>query len=436
MKFSGFKVPFFISAAYSADQGRRKKRWRLVSEAQEKQDELNQHVDEALSVSCSMLVKLFNKEDEEYEKFRAVNNETTKITIREQRSGSWFHVFLGMFIQIAPLLIYFVGGFLIISRTDSSLTVGDISVVAALVNRLYQPVMQLLDLQVDFVRSLALFTRIFEYFDRECTIVNSENPVKPPLDDCSIEFKDVGFSYENGREILKNISFFVPNGKMHAIVGASGAGKSTIISMIPRLYDVTAGSVNIAGTDVRKFDLDYLRKNIGIVTRDTYLFNGTVLENLLLAKPDATTEEIEKACRAANIYDFMDNLPDKLNTVVGNRGLKLSGGEKQRISIARVILKNLRILILDEATSSLDSISENLIQSALNFVMSGRTSIVIAHRISTIIAADKILVIENGKITDSFTHDELMDKSRTYRKLYDIISHNKMYPFKITLILI
>ena len=296
--------------------------------------------------------------------------------------------------------------------------------------------MQLLDLQVDFVRSLALFTRIFEYFDRECTIVNSENPVKPPLDDCSIEFKDVGFSYENGREILKNISFFVPNGKMHAIVGASGAEKSTIISMIPRLYDVTAGSVNIAGTDVRKFDLDYLRKNIGIVIQDTHLFNGTVLENLLLAKPDATTEEIEKACRAANIYDFIDNLPDKLNTVVGNRGLKLSGGEKQRISIARVILKNLRILILDEATSSLDSISENLIQSALNFIMSGRTSIVIAHRISTIIAADKILVIENGKITDSFTHDELMDKSRTHRKLYDIISHNKMYPFKITLILI
>ena len=396
-----------------------KKRWQLVSEAQEKQDELNQHVDETLSVSGSMLVKLFNKEDEEYEKFRAVNNETTKITIKEQRAGSWFHVFLGMFIQIAPLLIYFAGGFLIISCTDSSLTVGDISVVVALVNRLYQPVRQLLDLQVDFVRSLALFTRIFEYFDRECTIVNPENPVKPPLDDCSIEFKNVGFSYENGREILKNISFFVPNGKMYAIVGASGAGKSTIISMIPRLYDVTAGSVNIAGTDVRKFDLDYLRKNIGIVTQDTYLFNGTVLENLLYAKPDAAPEEIEKACRAANIYDFIDNLPDKLNTVVGNRGLKLSGGEKQRISIARVILKNPRILILDEATSSLDSISENLIQSALNFVMSGRTSIVIAHRLSTVIAADKILVIENGEITDSGTHDELMDKSRTYRKLYD-----------------
>lgn len=166
MKFSGFKVPFFISVAYSADQGRRKKRWQLVSEAQEKQDERNQHIDETLSVSGSMLVKLFNKEDEEYEKFRAVNNETTKITIREQRAGSWFHIFLGMLIQIAPLLIYFAGVFSIISRTDSSLTVGDISVVVALVNRLYQPVRQLLDLQVDFVRSLALFTRIFEYFDR------------------------------------------------------------------------------------------------------------------------------------------------------------------------------------------------------------------------------------------------------------------------------
>ena len=173
-----------------------KKRWELVSEAQEKQDELNQHVDETLSVSGSMLVKLFTKEKVEYEKFRKINNETTKITIREQRAGSWFHVFLGMFIQIAPLLIYFAGGFLIICNTDKGLTVGDISVVVALVNRLYQPVRQLLDLQVDFVRSLALFNRIFEYFDRKCDIENPENPVKPPLDNCTVEFKDVHFAYE------------------------------------------------------------------------------------------------------------------------------------------------------------------------------------------------------------------------------------------------
>ena len=412
-----------------------KKRWELVSEAQEKQDELNQHVDETLSVSGSMLVKLFTKEKVEYGKFRKINNETTKITIREQRAGSWFHVFLGMFIQIAPLLIYFAGGFLIISNTDKGLTVGDISVVVALVNRLYQPVRQLLDLQVDFVRSLALFNRIFEYFDRKCDIENPENPIKPPLDNCTVEFKDVHFAYETGREVLKGVSFFVPNGQMYAIVGTSGAGKSTVIGMIPRLYDVTGGSVAVAGTDVRDFDLAYLRTNIGIVTQDTYFFNGTILENLLYAKPGAAMEEIENACKTANIYDFINSLPDKFNTLVGNRGLKLSGGEKQRVSIARVVLKNPKILILDEATSSLDSISENLIQSALNNVMNGRTSIVIAHRLSTVIAADKIMVLENGVITETGTHDELLLKSDKYRLLYEtqfkkVLEHeiNKISP--------
>ena len=412
-----------------------KKRWELVSEAQGKQDELNQHVDETLSVSGSMLVKLFTKEKVEYEKFRSINNEATKITIKEQRAGSWFHVFLGMFIQIAPLLIYFVGGFLIISRFDAGLTVGDISVVVSLVNRLYQPVRQLLDLQVNFVRSLALFTRIFEYYDRKIEIDNPENPVKPPLDDCSVEFCNVHFSYEKEHEILKGISFFVPDGKMYAIVGTSGAGKSTIIGMIPRLYDVTSGCVKVAGTDVRDFDLSYLRTHIGIVTQDTYLFNGTILENLLYAKPDATKEEIENACRVANIYDFINGLPDKFDTVVGNRGLKLSGGEKQRVSIARVVLKDPKILILDEATSSLDSISESLIQSALSAVMKGRTSIVIAHRLSTVIAADKIMVIENGVITETGSHEELIETSRKYRELYEtqfkkVIEYEKQHSEK------
>ena len=396
-----------------------KKRWELVSKAQEKQDELNQHVDETLSVSGSMLVKLFTKEKTEYEKFRKINDEATKVTIKEQRASSWFHVFLGMFIQIAPLLIYFAGGFLVISHIDTGLTVGDIAVVVALVNRLYQPVRQLLDLQVDFVRSLALFTRIFEYFDRKCDIENPENPIKPPLNNSSIEFSNVHFSYEPGNEILKGISFFVPNGKMYALVGTSGAGKSTIIGMIPRLYDVTSGSVKVAGEDVRNFDLAYLRTNIGIVTQDTYLFNGTILENLLYAKPGATREEIENACKVANIYDFIMGLPQKFETVVGNRGLKLSGGEKQRVSIARVVLKNPKILILDEATSSLDSISESLIQAALNSIMVGRTSLVIAHRLSTVIAADKIMVIENGVITETGAHAELVKVSPKYKLLYE-----------------
>ena len=396
-----------------------KKRWMLVSETQEKHDILNQHINETLSVSGSMLVKLFTKEKIEFEKFKKINSEVTKTTIKENRAGSWFHVMLGMFIQTAPLLIYFAGGFLIIGGFDNGLTVGEITVVVTLVNRLYQPVRSLLDLQVNFVRSLALFTRIFEYLDRKLEIENPKNPQTPDLTNSNVEFCNVKFSYESTKEVLKGINFTVPNGQMYAIVGTSGAGKSTIIGLIPRLYDTVKGCVKIAGCDVRDFDLAYLRKNIGIVTQDTYLFNGTILENLLYAKPDATMEEIENACKAANIYDFINSLPQKYETVVGNRGLKLSGGEKQRVSIARVILKNPKILILDEATSSLDSVSESLIQSALNRIMQGRTSIVIAHRLSTVMAADKIMILQNGVITETGTHDSLLQTSAGYKELYE-----------------
>ena len=396
-----------------------KKRWMLASEAGEKSDDLNTHINETLSVSGSMLVKLFTKEKSEYKKFKEINNEVTKTTIKERRAGSWFHVFLGMFIQIAPLCIYFAGGFLIMSGDKSGLSVGDITVVVALVNRLYQPVRSLLNLQVDFVRSLALFTRIFEYLDRPHLIENPKNPQKPDLSNSQVDFCDVHFAYEQNKEILKGVSFTVPKGKMYAIVGTSGAGKSTIIGMIPRLYDTVTGEVKVAGVNVKDFDLSYLRQHIGIVTQDTYLFNGTILENLLYAKPQATMEEIENACKVANIYDFIMTLPDKFETVVGNRGLKLSGGEKQRVSIARVVLKDPKILILDEATSSLDSISENLISDALNNIMIGRTSIVIAHRLSTVIAADKIMVIEKGIITAEGSHQELIAKSEKYKELYE-----------------
>ena len=396
-----------------------KKRWTLLSESQEKNDELNQQINETLSVSGSMLVKLFTKEKTEYERFKKVNDEATKISIKEHRAGSWFHVMLGMFIQIAPLLIYFSGGFLIIGGLDAGLTVGDITVVVALVNRLYQPVRMLLNLQVDFVRSLALFSRIFEYLDRSHEIENPENPQFPDLDDSTVEFCDVKFRYVDDKPVLNGISFTVPSGKMYAIVGTSGAGKSTIIGLIPRLYDVKEGSVKVAGVNVKDFDLSHLRTNIGIVTQDTYLFNGTILENLLYAKPEATMEEIENACKSANIYDFINSLPEKYDTIVGNRGLKLSGGEKQRVSIARVILKNPKVLILDEATSSLDSVTESLIQSALDRIMQGRTSIVIAHRLSTVMAADKIMLLEKGEISRVGTHDELLDTSEGYRELYE-----------------
>ena len=407
-----------------------KKRWELASIAQEKNDALNQHIDETLSVSGSMLVKLFTKEKIEFEKFKRINKEVSDITIKENRTGSWFHVFMWIVIQISPLLIYFVGGLLILKFHDNSLTVGDITVVVTLVNRLNMPVRMLLNIHVDFTRSLALFTRIFEYFDRKHDIVSPEKPINPELQNADIEFSDVHFSYERGIEILKGMTFKIPGGKKYAIVGSSGAGKSTVINMIPRLYDVTSGEVKIGGVNVKDIDLEYLRQNIGVVSQDTYLFNGTIMENLVYAKDNATEDEIIDACKKANIHDFISSLPEGYDTLVGNRGLKLSGGEKQRVSIARVILKDPKILILDEATSSLDSISESLIQSALDRIMVGRTSLIIAHRLSTVLAADCIMVTENGKITEHGTHDELILNSKKYKQLYDtqfgkILEHEK-----------
>ena len=234
-----------------------------------------------------------------------------------------------------------------------------------------------------------------------------------------IEYKHVAFSYDSSKPLLTDVNFTVPGGKMYAIVGPSGSGKSTVVNMIPRLYDVVGGSVTIAGVDVRDFDLKYLRQCIGVVTQETYLFNGTILDNLRYAKADATMEEVEAACRIANIHEFITKQPKGYNTEVGNRGLKLSGGEKQRISLARVILKDPKILILDEATSALDSISENAIQDALEAMMKGRTSIVIAHRLSTILKADKILVVKDGVISEQGTHEELLALGGTYRDLFE-----------------
>jgi len=408
-------IPLLILPTRSAG----KTRWKLLSESQAKNDEMNQVINETLSVSGSMLVKIFTREEKEYEKFVKVNGEATEIALKERRSGKWFMVVMGIFSQIGPLLIYFVGGLLIINRWDTALSVGTITATVSLINRLYRPVESLLNLQVDFTRSLALFTRIFDYFDRENTIVSPENGQKPDVVMQPIEYKHVVFSYDPSKPLLTDVNFTVPGGKMYAIVGPSGSGKSTVVNMIPRLYDVLGGSVTIAGVDVREFDLPYLRQCVGVVTQETYLFNGTILENLRYAREDATMEEIEAACRIANIHDFILKQPKGYDTEVGNRGLKLSGGEKQRISLARVILKDPKILILDEATSALDSISENAIQDALEAMMKGRTSIVIAHRLSTILKADRILVVKDGVIAEQGTHEELLALGGTYRELFE-----------------
>ena len=408
-------IPLLIIPTRSAG----KTRWKLLSESQAKNDEMNQLVNETLSVSGSLLVKLFTREKREQQRFEKVNDEVTRLSMKEQRSGKWFMVLMGMFTEIGPLLIYFAGGWFIIREIDPTLNVGIITSTVMLINRLYRPVQSLLNIHVDFTRSLALFTRIFDYYDMVPAIRQPEHARRPIVKHEDIRYEHVAFSYSPEKPLLSDVTFTVPAGKMYAIVGPSGSGKSTIVNLLPRLYDVNEGSVKIGDTDVRDFDVPYLRRSIGVVTQDSYLFNGTIRDNLLYAKENATDEELTDAIKTASLTEFIENQPDGLDTVVGNRGLKLSGGEKQRLSLARIILKDPSILILDEATSALDSISENAIQDALEHLMEGRTTIVIAHRLSTILKADRILVVANGTIAEQGTHDELLAQNGIYRELYE-----------------
>ncbi|NLT14296.1 MAG: ABC transporter ATP-binding protein [Clostridiales bacterium] len=395
-----------------------KTRWTLTREAQDCRDEINGILNETLSVSGQMLVKLFCKEDQEYRRYESFNQRLIRLNIRESMAGRWFRVVLQTFSSIGPMLIYLVGGILMI-RYDSDLTVGDVTVLVALLGKMYQPVNSLLNIQVDWIRSMALFTRLFDYFDMPVEIKNAPDAIIPKKAAGRIEFDHVHFSYELSRPILKDVSFTLDSGKSIAIVGPSGSGKSTIINLIPRLYDVIEGSVRFDGIDVRQLDLGFLRDQVGVVTQDTYLFNGSIRDNLLYAKPNATQNELVDACRKANIHDFIASQPEGYDSLVGNRGLKLSGGEKQRISIARVLLKDPAVLIFDEATSSLDSISENMIQEAIDPLITSRTSILIAHRLSTVLAADEILVVKEGQIVERGVHDDLLASGGLYTELYE-----------------
>lgn len=407
-------IPLFIIPTRSAG----KTRWSITAQSQECSDKINGILNETMSVSGQLLVKLFGMEKQEYQKYEDANKQMVKLNIKEGMAGRWFRVVLSTFSGIGPMLLYLVGGILIM-QFDSSLTVGDITVLVALLGKMYGPVNQLLNIQVDWIRSMAMFTRIFEYFDMPVEIENAPDAICPKdRAKGEVEFVNVGFYYDKERQILADVNFTLDSGKCIAIVGPSGSGKSTLINLIPRLWDVTSGCVTFDNIDVRKLDLEYLRKNIGIVSQETYLFNGTIRQNLLYAKPDATDEELIEACKKANIYDFIQRQETGLDTVVGNRGLKLSGGEKQRISIARVLLKNPALMIFDEATSALDSISEQKIQDAIEPLIASRTSILIAHRLSTILAADEILVINNGVIAERGTHDELVALGGVYTELY------------------
>ena len=395
-----------------------KKRWKYANESQACNDEINGILNETLSVSGQLLSKLYGKEKYEYERYKEVNGRMIRLNIRERMSGRWFFVILSTFTSIGPMLIYLAGGILMI-RYNQNLTVGDITVLVSLLGRMYMPVNSLLNIQVDWIRSMALFTRIFDYFDIPVEIENAPDAVIPEHAEGRVVFDHVSFSYEPDRPVLRDISFTLEAGKSIAIVGPSGSGKSTIVNLIPRLYDVGSGCVTFDGVDVRKLDLAFLRSRVGVVSQETYLFNGTIRDNLLYARPDATEADMEEALRKANIWDFVVNQPEGLDAMVGNRGLKLSGGEKQRLSIARVLLKNPTVFIFDEATSALDSISEQKIQEAIDPIIRSRTSILIAHRLSTILAADEILVVKAGEIVERGRHQDLVSAGGVYQELYE-----------------
>lgn len=408
-------VPLFILPTKRVG----KRRWEITLESRKHNDDINQILNETLSLSGQLLSKLFVTEAYEFERYQEANKQMIRLNIKESMAGKWFRVVINVFTNIGPMLIYLVGGILIIEYGNTDLTIGDITVMVALLGRMYGPVNSLLNIQVDMIRSMALFDRIFEYFDLPVEIDNDPQALRPESFAGELAFEEVSFHYDPDQSILNNVSFELKPGSSVAIVGPSGAGKSTIINLIPRLYDVTGGRILLDGVDIRKLDLAFLRQHIGVVTQDTYLFNGTIRENLLYAKPDATQAEIEQACREANIHAFISGLPKGYDTVVGNRGMKLSGGEKQRLSIARIILRKPGLIIFDEATSSLDSISEHAIQEAIEPILAKSTSLIIAHRLSTILSADEILVLEKGKIVERGDHETLVKKGGIYTMLYN-----------------
>jgi ATP-binding cassette subfamily B protein len=440
-------LPLFLFITYRVGGIRRE----ISKSTQKSLADMSALVEETLSVSGILLTKVFGRQAQTSDRFRTENQRLADLELRQQMVGRWFFMLVSTFFSITPALVYYVAGRLILGSPPGAagITVGSIVAFTTLQSRLFFPVGQLLNVQVEIQAALALFDRIFEYIDLPIDIQN--RPGARSLDPHEVQghitFDHVSFSYgeeqpeesaamaegvspedvaaqaqlkeETGPAMaLRGVSWEAQPGQLVALVGASGAGKTTMSYLLARLYDVTEGRVCIDGNDVRDVTLESLAEVIGMVTQETYLFHSSIRTNLLFARPDATEDELIAACKAANIYDRIQALPEGFDTVVGERGYRMSGGEKQRLAIARVVLKDPRILILDEATASLDTHSERLIQAALRPLMVGRTTVAIAHRLSTILAADQILMMSGGEIVERGTHAELLLQNGSYARLY------------------
>lgn len=454
-------LPLFILPARRVGRVLR----RIARQRMEYNAEMNILMNETLNVSGALLVKIFGRGDDEVEKFTARATKVRDTGVRQATVGRWFFTGLSLAGAVGTALVFWVGGHLVLQGT---FTIGTIIAFGAYLGQLYGPLTALTNARVDFATSMVSFERVFEVLDLPVEIADRPSAISLGRAEGRVCFEDVSFSYlgdDNGegavgledvprfgwgqraasvplqasggkraalvsspdspqdgetvpRWALHDVSFEIQPGQLVALVGPSGAGKTTITYLLPHLYAPTAGRITLDGHDLRDVKLASLAANIGIVTQETYLFHDTIRANLLYAKPDATQAEMEAACRAANIHEFIAGLPEGYNTIVGERGYRLSGGEKQRVAIARVILNDPRVLILDEATSHLDSESEALIQQALERVMKGRTSLVIAHRLSTILSADLILVMDKGQLVERGTHAELLSRDGVYARLY------------------
>lgn len=448
-------LPFFIFPARRVGKVLRK----LRRKSMENNAEMNASMNETLNVSGALLVKLFGREKKELNRFQHNAGEVRDIGIRSAVIGHWFFMLLSVVSAVGSAVVFWMGGHLVLRE---EFTIGTIVAFGTYLTGMYGPLMALTNAQVQFAESLVSFERVFEVLDIPIEITENADAIVLPKVTGSIKFNQVSFAYQGlgletvgleeiarlswrssgeahlkrGKEkdhhparpeeqnqaprwALRELDFSIEPGELTALVGPSGAGKTTLTYMLPRLYDPTEGQILLDGINIKDATLNSLIDNIGMVTQETYLFYDTIRANLQYARPDATDDELIKASKTANIHDFIVDLPDQYDTVVGERGYRLSGGERQRIAIARVVLRDPRILILDEATSSLDSLSEELIQNALKEVMKNRTSLVIAHRLSTILAADKILVLDQGHLVQVGKHQELLSRGGLYQDLYE-----------------